>query len=203
MKTTYLINNKNSIFHNLFVLELANNHLGKLDRGLKIINDFSRVIRFNNIKAAIKLQFRDMKSFIHSDFKGDKSNRYIKKTEETELMESDFNKMVKEIINVGCIPMATPFDESSVDLCVKFEMPIIKIASSDVNDWSLLEKIASTGKPVIASTGGASEKNIDDLVLFFENRNIPLAINHCVSIYPSEDSELELDQINYLMAKEI
>ena len=193
-----MINNKNSIFHNLFVLELANNHLGKLDRGLKIINDFSRIVRFNNIKAAIKLQFRDVRSFIHSDFKGDKSNRYIKKTEETKLTESDFNKMVKEIINVGCIPMATPFDESSVDLCVKFEMPIIKIASSDVNDWSLLEKIASTGKPVITSTGGANEKNIDDLVLFFENRNIPLAINHCVSIYPSEDSELELNQIDYL-----
>jgi N-acetylneuraminate synthase len=192
------MNNKNNIFHNLFVLELANNHLGKLHRGLKIINDFSRVVRFNNIKAAIKLQFRDVKSFIHPDFIGDKSNRYIKKTEETELKESDFNVMVKEIIKVGCIPMATPFDEPSVDLCVKFEMPIIKIASSDVNDWSLLEKIASTKKPIIASTGGSSEKNIDDLVLFFENRNISIALNHCVSIYPSEDSELQLDQIDYL-----
>jgi N-acetylneuraminate synthase len=139
-----------------------------------------------------------VKSFIHPDFIGDKSNRYIKKTEETELKESDFNAMVKEIIKVGCIPMATPFDEPSVDLCVKFEMPIIKIASSDVNDWSLLEKIASTKKPIIASTGGSSEKNIDDLVLFFENRNISIALNHCVSIYPSEDSELQLDQIDYL-----
>jgi N-acetylneuraminate synthase len=77
-------------------------------------------------------------------------------------------------------------------------MPIIKIASSDINDWSLLEKIASIRKPVIASTGGASEKNVDDLVLFFENRNISIALNQCVSIYPSEDSELQLDQINYL-----
>ena len=58
------MNSKNNIFHNLFVLELANNHLGKLDRGLKIINDFSRVVRFNNIKAAIKLQFRDLYTLI-------------------------------------------------------------------------------------------------------------------------------------------
>jgi N-acetylneuraminate synthase len=94
--------------------------------------------------------------------------------------------------------MATPFDEASVDLCVYFNLPIIKIASSDMNDWPLLEKIASTRKPVIVSTGGASEKDLDDVVRFFEKREIPLAINHCVSLYPSEDDELNLNQIDYL-----
>ncbi len=75
---------------------------------------------------------------------------------------------------------------------------IIKIASSDINDWVLLEKIASTKKPVIVSTGGSSLKDTDDLVKFFDNRNIPLAINHCVSLYPSEDHELELNQIDFI-----
>jgi N-acetylneuraminate synthase len=94
--------------------------------------------------------------------------------------------------------MATPFDEASVDLCIEFDMPILKVASSDVNDWPLLEKIASTKRPVIASSGGASEKQLDDLVSFFSSRGIPLAVNHCVSLYPSEDDELELNQIDYL-----
>jgi N-acetylneuraminate synthase len=67
-----------------------------------------------------------------------------------------------------------------------------------MNDWPLLEKIASTRKPVIVSTGGASEKDLDDVVRFFEKREIPLAINHCVSLYPSEDDELNLNQIDYL-----
>ena len=75
---------------------------------------------------------------------------------------------------------------------------ILKLASSDLNDWFLIEKIAKTRKPVIASTGGSSLKDMDDLVSFFENRNIPLAFNHCVSLYPSEDSELELNQIDFL-----
>ena len=97
--------------------------------------------------------------------------------------------------------MATPFDEASVDLCVDFKFPIIKIASSDMNDWPLLEKIASTRVPVIASTGGASEKDLDDIVLFFENRDIPLCINHCVSLYPSEDEDLNLNQIDYLKSR--
>lgn len=189
------------LFENFFVLELANNHWGKLDRGLKIIRDHGAIVRYNNIKAAIKLQFRDVDEFIHPEFKGNNKHRYIKKTEETKLTKSDFARMVEEIKILGCMPMATPFDEASVDLCIEFDMPIIKIASSDMNDWALIEKIASTRRPTIASTGGASEKDLDDLVHFFEKRDIPLAINHCVSLYPSEDGELELDQIDYLKGR--
>ena len=186
------------LFENLFVLELANNHWGRLERGLKIVRDHAAVVRFNNVRAAIKLQFRDVDEFIHPDFKGTADLRYVKKTEDTRLSRADFARLVDEIRSVSCIPMATPFDESSVDLCVEFDMPIIKIASSDMNDWPLIERIASTRRPAIISTGGASEKDLDDVVRFFEKRDIPLAINHCVSLYPSEDSELELDQIDYL-----
>jgi sialic acid synthase SpsE len=186
------------LFENLFVLELANNHLGDIKRGLKIVRDFGTIVRYNNIKAAIKLQFRDVDNFIHDKFKGSKDSRYIKKTEETKLTKEEFSLLLDEVKNVGCIPMSTPFDEASVDLCIEFDLPIIKVASSDMNDWVLLEKIASTRKPVIISTGGASEKDLDDVVHFFEKRNIPLAINHCVSLYPSEDDELNLNQIDYL-----
>jgi N-acetylneuraminate synthase len=189
------------LFENLFVLEMANNHWGRVERGLKLIHDHGTIVRFNNIKASIKLQFRDVDEFIHQDFKGAADNRYIKKTQDTKLSKEEFSRLVEEIKNVGCIPMATPFDEASVDLCLEFDMPIIKIASSDLNDWVLIEKIASTRRPTIVSTGGASEKDLDDLVHFFDKREISLAINHCVSLYPSEDSELELDQIDYLKAR--
>ncbi len=67
------------IFENLFVLELANNHWGSLDRGIKIIRDHGTIVRFNNVKAAIKLQFRDMDEFIHPEFKGNQELRYVKK----------------------------------------------------------------------------------------------------------------------------
>jgi len=191
-------NKDRELFENLFVLELANNHWGKIDRGLKIVRDHGLIVRFNNVKAAIKLQFRDVDDFIHPEFKGNTDLRYIKKTEDTKLGKAEFTRLVEEIKKVGCIPMATPFDEASVDLCVDFDMPMIKIASSDMNDWVLIEKIGSTRRPTIVSTGGASEKDLDDLVRYFEKRDIPLAINHCVSLYPSEDGELHLDQIDYL-----
>jgi sialic acid synthase SpsE len=189
---------KQDIFEELFVLELANNHWGSVERGLKIITDYSRIVRFNNAKAAIKLQFRDIDSFIHKDFINNTDIRYIKKTLDTRLSKEELAQLVTAVRQGGCISMATPFDEKSVDLCVELGIQIIKIASSDINDWFLLEKIALARKPVIVSTGGSSLKDTDDLVTFFENRNIPLAINHCVSMYPSEDRDLEINQVDFL-----
>ena len=188
----------NRIFEDLFVLELANNHWGNLERGLKIVTDFSRIVRFNNVKAAIKLQFRDVENFVHKDFRDNQDIRYIKKTLATRLTRKEYAQLTEAIRRGGCIRMATPFDETSVEQCVEQGIEIIKIASSDINDWALIEKIATTRLPVIVSTGGSSLKSIDDLVKFFGNRNIPLAINHCVSLYPSEDNELELNQIDFL-----
>jgi sialic acid synthase SpsE len=188
----------NDIFDELFVLEVANNHLGDLQRGLKIVSNYAQVVRFNNVRAAIKLQLRDVDGFIHRDFRHRDDIRYIKKTLDTRLQPEDFARLVQAIREASCIPMATPFDESSVDFCCELGIPILKIASSDCNDWVLIEKMAKTKKPVIVSTGGSSLKDIDDLVTFFDNRHIPLAINHCVSIYPSGDCDIELNQIDFL-----
>jgi N-acetylneuraminate synthase len=187
-----------TIFDDLFVLELANNHWGKLERGLKIIRDFSQVVRFNNVRASIKLQFRDVDSFIHKDFRHREDIRYINKTLATQMPWDQLQQMVQAVRDGGMLTMVTPFDEISVDKCVEFNVDIIKIASSDIKDWFLIEKIASTRKPVIASSGGSSLTDIDSLVKFFKNRSIPFSLNHCVSMYPSEDYELELNQIDFL-----
>lgn len=188
------------IFEDLFVLEMANNHLGNVERGLKIIGEFAQVVRFNNIRATIKLQLRDVEKFVHHDFL-QSTDRYIQKTLSTRLSDSDYATLVKAIRQAGCMPTATPFDERSVDLCSELGIQILKIASSDLNDWILIEKIATTKKPVVVSTGGSSLKDLDDIVTFFANRNIPLAINHCVSLYPSEDSHLEMNQIDFLRSR--
>ena len=187
-----------TLFEDLFVLELANNHWGKLERGLKIIHDFSQVVRFNNVKASIKLQFRDVDSFIHKDYRDRSDIRYIKKTLDTQLSWSELQTMVQAVRDGGMMTMVTPFDEKSVEKCVEFGVDLIKIASSDIKDWFLIEKIAATRKPVIASSGGSSLNDVDNLVKFFKNREIPFSLNHCVSVYPSEDWELELNQIDFL-----
>ena len=186
------------IFEDLFVLELANNHWGDINRGLRIVKEFGTVVRYNNVRASVKLQFRDVDNFIHKKFRDREDIRYIKKTLDTRLTREELATLTEAVRRAGCIRMATPFDEKSVELCVELGIEIIKIASSDITDWPLLEKISKTHKPVMVSTGGSSLKDIDDMVMFFENRNIPLAINHCVSLYPSEDAELQLNQIDFL-----
>src|SRR5271156_6146309 len=140
------------IFEDLFVLEMANNHYGKLERGLKIVKEYSRIVRFNNVRAAIKLQLRDVDSFIHKDFRDRTDIRYIKKTIDTQMSRENFQTLIDAIKKGGCIPMATPFDEASVDFCIELGLPLIKLASSDVSDWVLIERIAKTRKPVICST---------------------------------------------------
>lgn len=190
-----------SIFDDLFVLELANNHWGQLDRGLKIVSDFARVVRFNNVHAAIKLQFRDVDSFVHRDFRDREDIRYVKKTIDTHLQWDELRQLVESVRDAGMVTMVTPFDEVSVDKCVEFGVDILKIASSDIRDRTLLEKMASTGLPVIASSGGADLDHLDRLVAFFTGRDIPFALNHCVSLYPSEDGDLELNQIDFLRAR--
>jgi len=186
------------IFDELFVLELANNHWGDVNRGLRIVKEFSTVVRYNDVRAAIKLQFRDLDTFVHKDFRHREDIRYIKKTLDTRLSRDEMATLVEAVRRNNCIRLATPFDEASVDFCEDVGIEIIKVASSDITDWPLLERIAKARKPVIVSTGGASVRSMDAMVTFFQNRHIPLAINHCVSLYPSEDSELEINQIDFL-----
>src|SRR5260370_40553295 len=87
----------NDIFDELFVLEVANNHLGDVQRGLKIISNYAQGVRFNNVRAAIKLQLRDVDNFIHRDFRHREDIRYIKKTLDTRLQAEHFASMARAI----------------------------------------------------------------------------------------------------------
>jgi hypothetical protein len=88
--------NKNEIFEDLFVLEMASNHQGSLDRGLQIISKFSKVVRFNNVRTAIKLQFRDIDNFVHKDFIGRDDIRYVKRLSDTKMSKEDFQKSIQD-----------------------------------------------------------------------------------------------------------
>ena len=186
------------IFADLFVLEMTNNHLGRIERGIEIIQKHSEIVRLNEVRAAIKFQFRSLESFIHPEFLRRKDINYIKRVTESNLSKSDYAKLVEVVRENGCIPIATPFDEEAIKWCIEFDLPIVKVASVDSNDWSLLAKIADTKKPTIISTGGTPLSNIDDVVALFEKRDIPLALNHCISTYPNKTYEMELHQIDFL-----
>lgn len=186
------------LFEDLFVLELANNHRGNIERGKKIIAEFSKITASQNVKTAIKLQFRDGENFVQKNFRENSQNPYINKVLQTKMAPNEYKVLIAEIRKFGHITVATPFDETSANICAELDIDIIKIASANINDLPLIKKIAEVKKPVIISTGGAAIDTVDNIVAFFEAHNIPLAINHCVSIYPSEANEMQLNQIDFL-----
>ncbi len=180
----------------LFVFEMANNHMGSLEHGLRIIREIHQVCKDYPYKFGFKLQYRNLDTFIHPDFKNRMDIKYIKRFSETRLEENQLRQLKDEIAARGFIAICTPFDEPSVDLIEKHEFDIIKIASCSFTDWPLLERIATTNKPIIASTAGAHLDDIDAVVSFFEHRNKEFAIMHCVAAYPTPEKQLQLNQID-------
>lgn len=189
---------ENEIFNKLFIFEMANNHSGDVEHGIKIIKDISKVAKRYDFNFAFKFQYRDLDTFIHPDYKGRDDIKYVKRFSDTALKEEDFLKLKKEIEKQGLISICTPFDECSIDKVIKHKFDIIKIASCSFTDWPLLEKIALTDLPIIASTASASLEEIDQVVSFFEHRNKKLCIMHCVGEYPTKRENLQLNQIDLL-----
>ena len=91
---------------------------------------------------------------------------------------------------------ASPWDVESVDFLVKMKHPVIKIPSASITDIELLEKIASTGLPVIMSTGMSTMDQIDKAVSVLNKENLLIA--HSTSAYPCDPKELNLKMIPVL-----
>lgn len=190
-------NMKKFNFQNLFILDIANNHQGKLDHGLNIIREHSKVLSsYEDMRFAFKFQFRDLPEFVHKTSRIDSSNKHVSRFLSTILTWVDFSKCLEEIRNLGFISICTPFDEPSVDKIVEMGFDVIKVASCSAYDWPLLEKISLTGLPVIVSTGGLSQSDVDNVVSFLTHKGCDFAIMHCVSIYPTPETACNLGNIS-------
>lgn len=193
--------NRPEIFERLFIFEMANNHMGSVEHGIRIIREIHQACREFPFKFAFKFQFRDLNTFIHPDYKGRMDIKYVKRFSETGLDRAQFQALKGEVDKLGFLPICTPFDERSVDLIEEMNFAIIKIASCSFTDWPLLERMVKTDKPIIASTAGAKLEDIDKLVSFLEHRNKTFALMHCVAEYPTQDKNLELNQIDLFKAR--
>lgn len=183
------------IFNGMIIFEMANSHQGSVEHGLSIIREMAKIARKYNIKAAVKLQYRNLDTFIHPDYKGRTDIKHIPRFEGTKLSYEQFSVLVSAIKEEGLIAMSTPFDEDGVEWCQSQGLDIIKIASCSAMDWPLLEKAACAGKPLIISTGGKTISDIDKIYNFFTHRSCEFSFLHCVAEYPAPSANLQLDFI--------
>ena len=185
-------------FKGLFILDMANNHQGSVEHGQKIIRAVGEEVTQRGVRVALKFQFRQLDTFIHPKHHAGSELSYIKRFLSTRMEREQFQTLLNEVRANGMLAMCTPFDEESVELAVDMGFDILKVASCSAKDWPLLEEIANAGPPVVCSTGGLTLEDIDNLYSFFQHRAVEFALMHCVSIYPTPDDMLNLNQIKMI-----
>jgi len=183
----------------IVILEMANNHMGDIGHGVKLIEEFGKIARhYNDIEFIFKLQFRDLDSFIHIDYKDRIDLKFIKRFEDTRLTQDDFKILIKAMKENGFKTMSTPFDNASVPLVKELGLDYLKVASCSFGDWPLFEEIAKYDIPIIASTAGADTETIDNVVSFLKHRDRDFMLMHCVGEYPTKAKDMNLSQIDFL-----
>lgn len=103
---------------------------------------------------------------------------------------------------LGITIFSSPFDPTAVDFLDGLGAPAFKVASAEITDFGLIEYVASKGKPVIMSTGMATDEEIEEAVAVFKATGNPdLIVLHCISAYPTPVDGLNLNRIGYLRDK--
>lgn len=181
----------------LFVLEMANNHMGDVDHGIRLIEAFAGVCGEFPFRFGFKMQYRDLDTYLHPSAHGSDLH-YVKRFNDTRLTIEERRRLVKAIGDNDFIPICTPFDNASVSQIVEDGFQVLKIASCSFGDWPLMEEIATTELPIIASCAGASIDEIDAVVSFLTHRDKDFTLMHCVAEYPMAPEIAQLNQIDYL-----
>ncbi|MEJ2169694.1 MAG: pseudaminic acid synthase [Desulfobacterales bacterium] len=100
---------------------------------------------------------------------------------------------------VGIDLFSSPFDETAVDFLEKMHVPAYKIASFEIVDLPLIQRIAQTGKPIIMSTGMATLAEIEEAIAVIRKTgNNQIALLKCTSAYPASPEEMNLNTISHL-----
>ena len=183
------------------IAEVGQNHNGDLELARKYI----RIFAYEGADA-IKFQTRNNKYLFSEDSYAavyDSENAfaetYGEHREKLELKPEWLPILKEDCINNGVKFMSTPFDEPSLELLQSIDVDILKIASFDLGNQPLINRMAALSKPIVISVGGGNIDQIRSSVEVILSHHNDLAILHCVSEYPCDYTRLGLNSIELLI----
>jgi len=181
------------------IAELSANHNGKLETALRIVQEAKKAGA-----DAVKLQTYKPDTITlncdSEDFKirgGLWDGRMLYDLYEEAHMPWDWHKpLFAHALKLGITIFSSPFDNTAIDLLEDLNAPAYKIASFEAVDLPLIKYAASTGKPMIISTGMANAEEIQEAIDAARAGGCKqLAILHCVSGYPAPAEDYNLRTI--------
>jgi N-acetylneuraminate synthase/sialic acid synthase len=185
------------------IAEIGHNHQGNLENCKKLFLE-AKLSGAN----AVKLQKRNnkklyTKSFYNSPYNNPNSygETYGLHREFLEFDKDQYQALKKYAKEIDITFFATPFDFDSVDFLEEINLPFYKIASADVTNLPLIDYVASKKKPIIFSTGGCTEKDIERVYNHLKKNNSEFALLHCISSYPTPPELVNLELIPYYKKK--
>lgn len=180
------------------VAEISANHNGSLDRALEIVSAVAETgataVKLQTYTAAtITLDFDSPAFMIPQEQKLWGGRRLYDLYAEAQTPWEWHGPIFEHARNLGLDIFSTPFDESAVDFLEQLGVSRYKVASIEIVDIPLIEKIASTGKPIILSTGASTYEDVSDAL----NAIRRIGDNHttllvCSSSYPSDPADSNL-----------
>lgn len=182
------------------VAEIGHNHQGSVDKAKQLIK-----AAMECGANAVKLQKRDNRRLYTRqmydapyDHENSFGPTYGLHREALELGRAEYVELKAYAAELGLTLFATAFDHGSADFLAELDMPAFKIASGDLTNTPLLRHVASFGKPVLLSTGGATLDDVRRAVDAVLPLNRQLCILHCTASYPAEVEDLNLRAITTL-----
>ena len=173
------------------IAEMSGNHNQSLDRALQIVKAAAETgahaLKLQTYTAdTITLDIEEGEFFINDDnslWDGKSLHELYQKAH----TPWEWHKPIMQRANeLGMICFSSPFDETAVDFLEEMDMPAYKIASFENNHLPLIKKVASTGKPMIISTGMATVAEIDEAVTAAREAGCKdLILLKCTSTYPA------------------